>query len=348
MDLEPGTILGKRYRLQNSIATGGMALVYHAKDLILERPVALKILRQDFSRQPAFRERFRQEARAAANLVHPNIVTVYDYGEDKENLFIVMEYIPGTDLRSIIQQDKVLSLPDAFHYMIQACAGLGYAHRAGIVHCDVKPQNMLVSKDHALKITDFGIARALATIKPEESSETVWGSPIYFSPEQAQGKSPTPASDVYSLGVIFYQLITGIPPFSANDAQELAILHSDKLPSPPSTIVENLPMEIDQVILKVLSKEPSERYRSADQFGRVLEALKGKLNLSTIYTNDGTREGSADEDADGFERINVKKQTSRISTTDWKTLLLALFALLAVGGLAPFWLYVILSIVSSK
>ncbi len=348
MKLVAGTVLAKRYRLQNSLGTGGMASVFHAKDLILERPVAIKILRQDFSKQPAFRERFRQEAKAAANLIHPNIVTVHDYGEDRENLFIVMEYIHGTDLKTIIQQEKRLSEADALHYIIQACAGLGYAHRAGIVHCDVKPQNMLVGTDRSLKITDFGIARALATIKPEENLDTVWGSPIYFSPEQAQGKAPTPASDVYSLGVILYHLLTGKPPFIADDPQELATMHNEREVLPPSRIIDSLRFEIDEIVLKVLSKEPSSRYRNADQMGRVLEALKERLNSKDNNPDRGLFKNQKYLEVDTQDRTFKHRTQASFAEFDWKTMLLTIAALLTVGGLVPFWLYIILSISSLR
>ncbi len=190
------SLLNDRYQLQDTLGTGGMAVVYKARDLMLERSVAVKVLREDFSKDPAFRERFRQEARAAANLSHPNIVTVHDFGLDQGHLFIVMEYMPGTDLKSLIKQKERFTVSEALELMIQACGGIGYAHRAGLVHCDIKPHNMLVTPEGRLKVTDFGIARALSTISPDEHSEVVWGSPHYFSPEQASGRPPSPASDV--------------------------------------------------------------------------------------------------------------------------------------------------------
>jgi serine/threonine-protein kinase len=263
-------ILNDRYQLEQTLGTGGMAIVYKAKDLMLERYVAVKALREDFSQDVAFRERFRQEAKAAANLSHPNIVTVHDFGLDQKHLFIVMEYMPGTDLKTLIKQKERFSITEALELMIQACGGVGYAHRAGLVHCDIKPHNMLVTPESRLKVTDFGIARALSTISPDERSEVVWGSPHYFSPEQASGMPPSPASDVYSLGVILYEMLAGRLPFIASDSAELARMHREDLPVAPRYYNTSIPAKLEEIILKVLSKEPSARYRTADQLGRPL------------------------------------------------------------------------------
>jgi len=184
--------LNNRYQIIEPLGTGGMAQVYRARDLMLERFVAIKVLRSDYSSDPDFQIRFRQEAKAAANLSHPNIVTVHDFGYDQGQLFIVMEHVPGTNLKTMIENLGKFSLEDAIPLMVQACAGLGYAHRAGLVHCDVKPHNMLVTPDRRLKVTDFGIARAIAGIHPEEQHDVVWGSPLYFAPEQAAGQAPRP------------------------------------------------------------------------------------------------------------------------------------------------------------
>jgi serine/threonine protein kinase len=222
--MHAGIMLGKRYQLVEEVGRGGMAYVFRARDILLDRYVAIKVLREDYSNDPLFQERFRQEARAAASLSHPNIVTVHDFGMDGGKLYIVMEYVPGTDLKTMLRQRGRFSVPEAVALMVQACAGIGYAHRAGLVHCDVKPHNMLVTPDGRLKVTDFGIARALATLHPAEE-DVVWGSPLYFSPEQAAGQLPTPASDVYSLGVVLYELLAGTPPFRGETPQELARLH---------------------------------------------------------------------------------------------------------------------------
>ncbi|MCK4490576.1 MAG: serine/threonine protein kinase, partial [Anaerolineales bacterium] len=225
-------ILNDRYQLDKQLGEGGMAIVYQASDLMLERTIAVKILRKDFSKSKAFQERFKEEARAAANLTHPNIVTVHDFGFDNNRLFIVMEHVPGTDLKQIIKKSGSLPIDQASRLFIQACAGIGYAHRAGLIHCDIKPHNMLITPDHRLKVTDFGIARALASIKHDEQSQAIWGSPAYFSPEQAAGRAPSPASDVYSLGIVLFEMLTGELPFTDPSPQELALLH--RYEAPPS------------------------------------------------------------------------------------------------------------------
>ena len=264
------TLLNNRYQLIESLGIGGMAEVYRARDLSLERYVAIKILRDEHSSEPEFQDRFRQEAKAAANLSHPNIVTVHDFGFDKGQLFIVMEYVPGKMLKEMITALGRIPPEEAIPLMVQACAGIGYAHRAGLVHCDVKPHNMLVTPDMRLKVGDFGIARALASIHPDEHSEVVWGSPLYFSPEQAAGLAPTPASDVYSLGVVLYEMLVGKTPFIATRPEILAEMHRELIPRPLRDFNPAISPALEQIVLKTLSKEPSARYRTADQLGRVL------------------------------------------------------------------------------
>ncbi len=345
-------LLGNRYQLQQTLGTGGMAVVYLARDLMLERPVAIKVLRQDFSKDETFRERFRQEARAAANLSHPNIVMVHDFGLDAGRLYIVMEYVPGTDLKTMMKQRGRFRVDEAVPLISQACAGLGYAHRAGLVHCDVKPHNMVVAPDQHLKVTDFGIARALASIRPDERSEVVWGSPQYFSPEQAAGGAPSPASDVYSLGVILYEMLTGQLPFNASDPSELARMHRDVLPIPPRRLNPDIPPALESIILKVLSKEPAARYRTADQLGRVLvsftstsdpyaatapapEASPTAANLPAVEV---TRPPAASA---GDTLPNLHPVEEPGYEIDWLTVFLRLMAILFIGGLVPFWIYVV-------
>ncbi len=315
-----------------------MAVVYRARDRMLERSVAVKILRQDYSKDQAFQDRFRQEARAAANLSHPNIVTVHDFGFDEGQLFIVMEYIPGTDLKALVKQRGRFSAEEAVPLLIQACAGIGYAHRAGLVHCDVKPQNMLVTPDMRLKVTDFGIARALSTIQPDERSEVVWGSPQYFSPEQASGAAPSPASDVYSLGVIMYEMLTGSLPFQATTAAELARLHLDAEPIPVSELLPDISPTLEEILTKVLSKEPSQRYRTADQLGRVLMTFGSSI---TAMAPPSPPVHSPD-----MPTIPPDTHPSQVMTAasvaeiDWVSVGLGLVTLVAVLGLVPFWIWV--------
>lgn len=313
---------------------GGMAVVYKARDLMLERQVAIKVLREDYSRDPAFQERFRMEARAAANLAHPNIVTVHDFGLDKGQLFIVMELVPGTDLKTLLRKRGRFTPEEALPLMIQACAGIGYAHRAGLVHCDVKPQNFLVTPDMRLKVTDFGIARALASIRPEEQSDVVWGSPQYFAPEQAAGAPPSPASDVYSLGVVLYELLSGTLPFQGETASDLAQLHLEAEPPRLSELVPEIAPELEQIVLKVLSKEPAQRYRTADQMGRVLMNFGNSRAAPSLALTP--------EAAPPLKTAPLPAQKEEVPppSLDWVSVGLGLLALIAVLGLVPFWVWV--------
>lgn len=280
-------ILNNRYRLIEQIGSGGMAVIYKAQDMELGRLVTIKVLRPSLVSDPEFLMRFRREAQAAANLSHPNIVIVYDVGQDgPKTHFIVMEYVPGQDLKKLIRARGVFSVEEALGIIIEVCKGVGYAHRAGLVHCDVKPQNILVTPDNRIKVTDFGIARALTGTTPE-MEDMVWGSPHYFSPEQAAGETPTPASDVYSIGVVLFELLTGRLPFTGSDYRELALAHLKE--QPPSILDLNpaLPPELDKIIRKVMSKEPSARYRTADQLGRILEKYleEGQQQTAAFVVN---------------------------------------------------------------
>ncbi len=263
-------LLNKRYRLLSPLGAGGMAVVYKAQDLSLGRLVAIKVLREPLTADPDFLARFQQEARAAANLAHPNIVTVHDFGRDGGRYYIVMEYVEGKDLKTLIKDSAPFKVDRALDIAIQISAGIGYAHRAGLVHCDVKPQNILVTADGRVKVTDFGIARALVSLQPGETTDIVWGSPQYYSPEQAAGEMPTPASDVYSIGVVLYEMLAGRLPFVASNQPALAMMHLRDEPPPLTVFNPALPDTLERIVHKVLAKEPSARYRTADQLGRIL------------------------------------------------------------------------------
>lgn len=357
-------ILNNRYHLQGQLGSGGMAMVYRARDLMLERPVAVKVLREDFSRDPNFRSRFRDEAKAVANLSHPNIVTIHDFGLHENRLFIVMEYVPGTDLQEILKRRGRLTISEAISLISQACAGIGYAHESGLVHCDIKPQNLLVNPSGQLKVLDFGIARALATISPDERSEVVWGSPKYFSPEQARGEPPSPASDVYSLGVVLFEMLTGELPFSADSPEALARLHREAPPPSPSKYNPRVPSNLELITLNAMAKSPAARYPNAKHMGQVLKESHSQIDSMIQAGTAGTQQfpkspivldnqtmpkqerSQAFQFTDGRHTAGglKSKEPAQTKTTvagfDWVTWLLALLALLLVGGLIPFWIWV--------
>lgn len=331
-------VLSGRYRILNRLGSGGMANVYKAMDLNLQREVAVKILRTDLIEDPNFRARFLQEARSAANLTHPNIVTIYDFGHDSGQFFIIMEYVEGNDLKTVIRSQGQQSVQQAVDLMIQIGQGVGYAHRAGLVHCDLKPQNILVSPDGRVKITDFGISRALASITPEERADVVWGSPKYFSPEQAAGNAPSPASDVYALGIILFELLTGELPFEADTSADLAELHQTAQPPTPRIKNPSISIELELILLKVLSKEPAARYRTADQFARVLMNLD-KQSQVRVGADIVEQSNSVPYD---FEYEDDSQEMEPTSELDWLAIVLGLIAFLLVGGLIPLWLWVCL------
>ncbi len=276
------TLLNGRYRLIAQQGSGGMAVIYKAVDQLLGRTVAIKVLRPSLTSDPAFMVRFRNEARSAANLNHPNIVTVHDVGNDGPTQYIVMEFIEGQDLKRIIKADGILSVERTLKLAIQICAGIGFAHRAGLVHADVKPQNILVSRGDIVKVTDFGIAQAFTDTQPGEKQSVVWGSPHYFAPEQARGERPTPASDVYSIGIVMFEMLTGRLPYSGANQQELALAHIREQAPRVSDFNPTVPETLAQIIFKVMSKEPSARYRTADQLGHVLESYRERGREQTV------------------------------------------------------------------
>jgi serine/threonine-protein kinase len=267
-----------------------------------------------------------------------------------------MEYVPGTDLKSLLQSQGRYTLEQALPLILQACAGLGYAHRAGLIHCDVKPHNMIVSPDARLKITDFGIARALSTIDPDKQASVIWGTPQYFSPEQASGKSLTPASDVYSLGVVMYEMLTGRLPFIGSTAEELSALHRSAPPPDPHQFNPDISPTMERIIQKVLSKEPSARYRTADHLGRVLMSTQQPGIIQTQVSelpvqhllNTSLPTSTAPVPGVMIQQVRPTPNPSEdlhkpLSIgLDWITWALALLALIAVGGLIPLWLWVYL------
>ena len=347
------TVLNDRYRLVELIGAGGMATVYRGEDLMLERQVAVKFLREPYASDPEARERFLLEGRAAAKLDHPNIVRIYDVGQDAGNHpYLVMELVPGEDLKTMIRRSAPLSVPRALTVAREICSGVGQAHRAGIVHCDLKPQNILVTESGHVKVTDFGIARALQQDETDDGPvEVVWGSPHYLSPEQAMGRVPTPAADVYSIGVMLYEMLTGVPPFHDPDPAVLAMKHCREEPPPLTALNPKIPTGLDWLVRKILAKEPTRRYRDADQLGAALDSY-----LSIGQDGTGPRPPVAQETplipTRTLEEVSeellpapggslgtqpVLKATVGFDSTLW---MLIGVAAVAVIGLIPLWLFV--------
>src|SRR2546425_2827757 len=260
-------VLGDRYLLQSRIGSGGMATIYRARDLEMDRDVAVKMLREVYSTDPKFVKRFQREARAASALQHPNIVQVYDYGQTDGNYYIVMELVEGTDLRRYLKSRVVLDIDRAVIIAHDVALGLGAAHRRGIVHRDVKPQNVLVGRDGSIKLTDFGIASVYKDINDERLTTTgmTLGTVQYYPPEQAQGDIVNPAADVYSLGIVMYEMLTGRPPFDGDTPVTVAMQHIQDTPTPPSQLNPNIPLALEDIILRCLEKVPEMRFRDGSQ-----------------------------------------------------------------------------------
>lgn len=261
-------VFNDRYEMVRHIARGGMAQVYLAKDLLLDRPVALKVLFPELSIDLAFVERFRREAKAAANLSHPNIVSVYDWGQGDSTYFIVMEYVDGPTLSSLLKTKTGAPNPiepqRAAAIAASVAAALDFAHRRGVIHRDVKPGNVLIDDRSQVKVADFGIARAIGTSEDLTQTGSVMGTATYFSPEQAQGFAVDPRSDVYSLGVVLYEMATGKPPFSGDNPVAIAYKHVKEPPPAPRSLNPAVPPALEAIILKALAKEPESRYQSAE------------------------------------------------------------------------------------
>lgn len=377
---EEAIVLNGRYHLLERIGSGGMAVVYRAQDRALGRIVAVKMLQENLTNDEGFLLRFQREAHAAANLTHPNIVTVHDIGQDGYRHYIIMEFIDGLTLKQLIRQfadnGRFLPINRVLDLAIQICNGIGYAHRAHLVHCDVKPQNILVTRDEQVKVADFGIARAMSQITQQHISQ-VWGTPQYFSPEQATGDPPTPASDVYAIGVVMFEMLTNQLPFQATSQAALALKHIQEAPPAISTYNPTVPHQLEQIVMKLLSKEPSGRYRTAGQLGRILSTYRerGQEETGTVYPaplispnytvqteaqvapatavpvselktevfyHQPPTNHQAGDDEQPTRSTPTQQPTN--APTDWTAVALGILALIALLGLIPLWLMVYLSI----
>ncbi len=265
-----GTMVDERYRIEHKIGSGGMAEVYLAEDTELGRMVAIKVLHDRFAQDKEFVERFRREAQSAAGLQHPNIVSIFDRGEFKDTYFIAMEYVDGPQLKQLVKGG--MGAKDAIDFTRQILAAARFAHRKGIVHRDLKPQNVLIDDEGRARVADFGIARG-------ESSDitgtgSVMGTAQYLSPEQAQGKETTARSDIYSIGVILYEALTGRVPFDGDSAVAVALKQVSETPRRPSAINPNVPPALDAVVMRALAKDPDARFNDAEAFTKALDAAE--------------------------------------------------------------------------
>ena len=261
-----GKIIGNRYEILEEVGLGGMATVYKAKDHVLNRLVAVKVLKDEFTTDAEFVKRFNTEAQAAASLSHPNIVSIYDVGhEDENNLYyIVMELVQGKTLKEIINSEGVLTWKWAVNIAMQIASALEMAHKRGIVHRDIKPHNIIITEDGIAKVTDFGIAKAVSNSTITAFGTTI-GSVHYFSPEQAKGGFTDAKSDLYSLGVVMYEMLTGKVPFDADTPVSVALKHMQEDPKEPVELNEEIPTAVNQIVVKAMQKEPSARYQNATE-----------------------------------------------------------------------------------
>lgn len=263
MALSQPRILGRRYELGEPIGEGNFSITYRATDTVLGRDVAIKILRDQYASHEGFASRFENEARAAARISHPNVIQVFDYGRDDGTTYIVMQYVPGPSLKDYIREEGPLTVDEAVGFGRQMLDGLAAIHAAGIVHRDVKPQNVLLTDAHQVKVTDFGIARLGSADAGLTEAGTAIGTAAYMAPEQASGGEITPSSDLYSAGVVLYEMLTGRLPFPGDNPVQVMYRHVNELPPPPRTINRAIPVALEAVILKSLAKAPADRYPNA-------------------------------------------------------------------------------------
>jgi beta-lactam-binding protein with PASTA domain/predicted Ser/Thr protein kinase len=274
-EFESGTIVDGRYRLLHRLGAGGMADVYLAQDEQLDREVALKLLHRRFAEDPGFVERFRREAQAAASLQHPNVVSVFDRGSFEGTYYIAMEYLDGRTLKRLIREEAPLETGRAIDLTIQMLKAARFAHRRGVIHRDLKPHNVIIDSGDHVKVTDFGIARAGASDMTETGS--IMGTAQYLSPEQAQGHAVSEPSDLYSVGIVLYEMLTGRVPFDAESPVSIALKHVSEAPVPPSQINPEIPSALEQVVLWSLNKNPADRPADADQFIMALEQVRDAM-----------------------------------------------------------------------
>lgn len=344
---QPEAVVNGRYRVIRKIGGGGMADVYLCEDLTLGRHVAIKVLLPRLLADPTFVERFRREAKAAAGLNHANLVSIYDWGELDGAYFIVMEYVEGETLKDLIRRQERLSGNEAVRITLHLLNGLASAHRRGIVHRDIKPQNVMLDREGNVKITDFGIARAADSGMTEVGA--VLGTARYLAPEQAKGLQVDPRSDLYSVGIVLYEMLTGTVPFKGDTAVTVALKHVNEMPLEPSELVPGMPSALNQIVLKAIAKNPDDRYQSAEEFARDVRAAQtGGPITAAVFDADVERTRLMRSPAEAIGVVPPPAQTADgggrgPGRRAWPVILLVIILLLAIAGAA----YGIFSVVGS-
>jgi eukaryotic-like serine/threonine-protein kinase len=349
-DLATGTMIDGRYKVISRLGAGGMADVFCAEDQQLGRKVALKLLHRRFAEDPGFVERFRREAQAAAGLQHPNVVSVYDRGAFDGTYYIAMEYLPGRSLKQLIRQEAPLDPVRAIDITIQILKAARFAHRRGVIHRDLKPHNVIVDDSDHAKVTDFGIARAGASDMTETGS--IMGTAQYLSPEQAQGHAVSAQSDLYAVGVVLYEMLTGRVPFDGDQAVTIALKHVAEAPIPPRQLNPNIPPDLEQATLWALNKNAQDRPADAEQFIEVLQQIREQLVSGTRGQRTATfaAVGALAPDGDGARAVSdtspptpapvFYSETEELPPRErqWWPWLVALLLLLLLGGGAAAYL----------
>jgi len=338
-----------RYHLTERIGEGSFAETFLATDITLNRQVAIKVLREQFARDPRIAARFEREARAAASVSHPNIVEVYDYGQDDSTFFIVMEWVDGTDLKEYINQYAPIPVPDASRLIREILSGLGAIHRAGIIHRDIKPQNVLISRNGVAKLTDFGIARGALDAGLTDTGMAI-GTAAYMAPEQATGAPLEPSADIYAAGVIFFEMLTGQLPYPGENPVQVMYQQVNDAPPRPSSIVGGIPPALEMVVLRAMAKDPRDRFQSAeemqaaldhtpsaDEQTRILAAASSPTQATALMGGMGGFSKSGDLPPTIPPRRRPVAAGEPHSNPTWPLVLLAaLLVLIAIAGIAIF------------
>lgn len=326
--MKQGDVVHSRYVLEERLGKGGMGQVWRALDQRLQRTVAIKIMAPQFTEQPEFLVRFLREAQSIARISHPNVVSVLDFGEEGDSPLLVMEYVPGKSLGEMTGEP--MEPHRAVAVVAQAADAAGAAHAQGIVHRDIKPSNIVLSEDGRAKLVDFGIA-SLKDVDRITQTGTTIGSPHYISPEQASGEKATPASDVYSLGVVLFELLTGEKPFDAESVAGVAMAHIEQEPRPPSELVPGLDPKLDQIVLKAMSKQPSQRYADGRELAEALGP--GSAARTTVVPAQAAAGSQTLVMAPSKDVISYESPPDDDEASPWKAALIGLLIGLAVLAL---------------